>query len=374
MLMSRKADSFKTQTIKIDRQQLGDNQFIPAVELLRSGEVVGFPTETVYGLGGLITRPEAIGKIFEAKNRPPDNPLIVHISDFQMLDELVLELPRGAEKLCRKFWPGPLTVLFKKSPLVPEIVTAGLSTVAVRMPSHQVARKLIELAGAPVAAPSANLSGRPSPTTAEHVYHDLKGKIPLIIDGGKSELGVESTVIDLDRDPPVLLRPGGLNYEELQQLIPQLELVERGSKNDDNLPGELIERPTTPGLKYKHYSPKAYLILIEKPMARTAGYLTKIWEKYHQKEKRVGWIHTSGKIELPEEIKQDSRTSVVDLTPAGKLDSREHDSKLVARELFASLRALDNKGSEVIVVEGIGYEKEGLAVMNRLKKAASEII
>ena len=352
---------------------MDDSEFSPALQLLKNGEVVGFPTETVYGLGGLITQLEAIHKIFEAKNRPADNPLIVHISEFEMLQDLVLEISPQVKKLCQKFWPGPLTVLFEKSNVVPDLVTADLPTVAVRLPAHRVARRLISLAGAPVAAPSANLSGRPSPTTAEHVYHDLKGKIPLIIDSGKCELGVESTVIDVNKTPPLLLRPGGLNYEELKRMIPGLELLD--SRSRENSESEkLIESPSTPGLKYKHYSPGAYVILIKNPTEKSNRDLEKTWKKYNQKEKKIGWIHTRAKVCLPDKIKQAPRTSVIDLADAPEIDDRENNLELVARELFSSLRSLDGEGAEVIIVEGTGYKKEGLAVMNRLEKAASEII
>lgn len=362
-----------TKIKKINLEEMKDEDFRLAVELLKQGEIVGFPTETVYGLGGLITHPKAILKIFKAKNRPPDNPLIVHISSFKMLSKLVEEIPKKVEFLCKKFWPGPLTILFRKSSYIPDIITAGLSTVAIRMPSHKIAQKLISLVNIPIAAPSANLSGRPSPTTADHVYHDLQGKIPLIIDGGKCDLGLESTVIDVNRKPPLLLRPGGLNYEKLNQIIPDLKLIENQIVKDPTVE-ELIQKPSTPGLKYKHYSPNAYVILIEKPIDVMNQILENLWKKYKDQERKIGLIHTHNKVILGDNLKQDQDTFIIDLTPSKKAERRDIDTKLVAQELFSSLRTLDNKGAEIILVEGITYEKEGLAVMNRLKKAASEIL
>ncbi len=362
-----------TKIKKINPEHMTDDDFRLAIELLKKGEIVGFPTETVYGLGGLINHPKAISKIFEAKNRPADNPLIVHISNFEMLEKLVKEIPQKVEFLCKKFWPGPLTILFKKSSYVLDIITAGLSTVAIRMPSHKIAHRLINLVNIPIAAPSANLSGRPSPTTADHVYHDLHGKIPLIIDGGKCELGVESTVIDVNRNPPLLLRPGGLNYEELNQILPDLKLIEHQIEKDPAAE-KLLQKPSTPGLKYKHYSPNAYVILIEKPVDIMNEILETLWKKFKDQGRKIGFIHTHNRIELGETLKKDPDTFIINLTPSEKAKKQDVDTKLVAHELFSSLRALDNKGAEIILVEGITYKKEGLAVMNRLKKAASEII
>lgn len=361
-----------TNVKKINPAEMDDGDFHLAVDLLKQGDVIGFPTETVYGLGGLINRPKAIGKIFEIKNRPTDNPLIVHISSFEMLNDLVDEIPPKIEILCKKFWPGPLTILFKKSINVPDIITAGLPTVAIRMPSNRIALKLINLVNVPIAAPSANLSGRPSPTTALHVYHDLHGKIPLIIDGGKCELGVESTVIDVEQIPPLLLRPGGLNYEELKEYIPKLSLID--DQIEDNVDTKkIIQKPSTPGLKYKHYSPNAYVILIEQPENMMNQVLKTLWLKYRAESRKIGIIHTHNNIELNQDVLQDSNTIIINLTSSDGDEQRDVDTKLVAQELFGSLRALDNKGADIILVEGVPYEREGLAIMNRLQKAASEI-
>lgn len=237
-----------------------DEDIKKAAEIIKNGGLVGMPTETVYGLGANALNPKAVLDIFKAKGRPADNPLIVHISDVSQIEKFSLaeEIPENAKILAEKFWPGPLTMIVKKGKAVPDEVSAGLDTVAIRFPSHPVAQKLISFAGLPVAAPSANLSGSPSPTTPQHVMRDLKGKIPAIIDGGICNVGLESTVITLAENPPRLLRPGGITLEQLRDALGEVAL-------DDAVLHKLKEgrRAASPGMKYKHYAPKANVTILK---------------------------------------------------------------------------------------------------------------
>lgn len=245
----------KTEVVKITPED-GVEKYKYAVELLRNEQVVGIPTETVYGLGGNAFSPLAVSRIFEAKGRPTDNPLIVHISEFPEIYDLVTDVPEGAKKLADKFWPGPLTIILPKSEKVPYCTTGNLETVAVRCPSHPVARKLIKACGFPIAAPSANLSGKPSPTKAEHVFEDLNGRINLVIDGGDCDEGVESTVITLATEKPKLLRPGNVTLSQLKNVLGEVVV-------DDAVLNPLKEgaKVSSPGMKYKHYSPDAEITL-----------------------------------------------------------------------------------------------------------------
>src|SRR6056297_162563 len=245
----------ETKIIKIDQENYFNKILNYPAKVLKEGGLVAFPTETVYGLGCNALDEEAITKIFEVKGRPGDNPLIVHISEIEMLDSLVKDYSGIVKKVISKFWPGPLTIVFKSSDLVPSTVTAGLDTVAIRMPSNAIAQKLIEIADVPVAAPSANLSGKPSPTSAKHVIDDLSGKIECIIDGGDCEVGLESTVLDMSSDQPTILRPGGVTIEALRKVIPSV-IYDEALKNL-----ELI--PKSPGMKYVHYSPEAEVYILE---------------------------------------------------------------------------------------------------------------
>jgi L-threonylcarbamoyladenylate synthase len=210
---------FRTEIVKLDEKRPNETIVSNASKLIRSGEIVAFPTETVYGLGGNALDPSSVTRIFEIKGRPPDNPLIVHIADMRMLEEIVIQIPLKAHRIIDKFWPGPITLVLKKSKIVPEITTGGLKTVAVRMPKNKIALALIRKSGTPIAAPSANISGRPSPTSAIHVKDDLDGKIKLILDGGSTRIGIESTVIDMTRRIPVILRPGGISKESIENEI-----------------------------------------------------------------------------------------------------------------------------------------------------------
>ena len=245
----------ETKYIKIDADKDYENLKC-AAEILKQGGLVAFPTETVYGLGANGLNSDAVSKIFEAKGRPNDNPLILHVHNLSCVDELVSEVTETAEILMEKFWPGPMTLVFKKSQIVPDSVSAGLDTVAIRFPEHKIAQKLIEFANLPIAAPSANTSGRPSPTLASHVFEDMNGKIEAIIDGGKCDIGVESTVIDVTENVPVILRPGKVTFEEIKELIPTVEYDKHLIEQSEAV------KPRSPGMKYKHYAPKGELYIL----------------------------------------------------------------------------------------------------------------
>jgi L-threonylcarbamoyladenylate synthase len=324
-----------------------------AKDYLLSKQVVAIPTETVYGLAANALDSDSVAQIYSVKNRPQDNPLIVHVNSLEMVRSLVKngEIPPVYNTLIENFWPGPLTLLFEKAPgVIPDNVTCGLSTVAIRMPVHNVARDLIEYCGFPLAAPSANTSGRPSPTRAEHVLNDLDGKIPLIIDGGECQSGVESTVIDGLGEIPVILRPGGITVEMIRKVIGNIRVYK---KNED---AKLEECPTTPGMKYKHYSPKAKVILVQDSLK-----LEEYANDYFKKGLRVGCL-----------LRKDSDVvlkcdNVLFFYMGSSLDS-------VAHELFNGLRTLDENGVDVILVPSVEEEHEGLAIMNRLTKASSQVI
>ncbi|MBM7648350.1 L-threonylcarbamoyladenylate synthase [Bacillus ectoiniformans] len=321
-------------------------QIKEAAALLRENQVVAFPTETVYGLGANATSEEASSKIFAAKGRPADNPLIVHIADREQLDDLTASIPEQAERLMEAFWPGPLTIIFmKKDQALARQVTAGLETVAVRMPDHPVALAVISEAGLPIAAPSANRSGKPSPTSAKHVQADLDGLIAGIVDGGETGVGLESTVIDCTGKIPVILRPGGVTKEELEQVVGEVGL-------DPALKDEL-EKPKSPGMKYQHYAPDAPMYLVE-------GSREWIQELIHQQRKlgkKVGLLTT-------EEQMSFYQADVI--LPCGS----ESKLETVARSLYEVLRAFNESDVDMILSETFPYEGVGSAIMNRLEKAA----
>ncbi|KAG0262644.1 hypothetical protein BG011_009951 [Mortierella polycephala] len=381
-----------------------------AAQLLRDGQVVGMPTETVYGLASNALDSVAAQRIFKAKNRPQDNPLIVHVSSLKMLRSILKDnqIPEVYSNLIRQYWPGPLTLLFPRSSLIPNEITCGQLTVAVRFPSHPITRALISTCDRPLAAPSANSSGKPSPTLASHVMDDLEGKIPMVIDGGQCSFGIESTVVDGLRVPPAILRPGGVTYEQIRQ-VHGMEDVQVYKKHFTDIAME--QAPTTPGMKYRHYSPEAEVVLVEyiksgsvsgseatslssnSPSStsnRQYDLIMKEIEKLKQQgQKRFGILRTSF-TQSPTSSSLDSgdhRTRSNENSNGGNaLDgSLDHDviefplgqgskPEDVARELFRGLRYLDDQKVDCIFVEGISEEDEGLAVMNRLRKAASRNI
>ena len=317
-----------------------------AAALLRSGELVAFPTETVYGLGADALNAEAVLRIFAAKNRPADNPLIVHIWDRGQLDALC-EPTETALRLMDAFWPGPLTVLCRKKPAVPDAVTAGLGTVGMRMPSHPVAREMLRVSNVPVAAPSANLSTRPSPTTAAHVLEDMNGRIPLILDGGACEFGVESTVLDASGDVPVILRPGAVTREMVAGLIGACEVADSVMR-----PLAEGEAAPSPGMKHRHYAPKGQLTIYRGPAQAVAGAINRAYgEGGHPVilalTPHLGWYDGKETMSLG--------TTLLD----------------AAHSLFSCLREADARGYDRLLAEAVSEEAVGLAVMNRMARAAA---
>ncbi len=316
-----------------------------AAALIRNGELVAFPTETVYGLGGNALDATAAAKIYAAKGRPSDNPLIVHISHIDMMDDLVTEMTPLCRRLAFEFWPGPLTMILPKSDQVPYTTTGGLATVAVRMPSHGVALDFIDEVKLPIAAPSANLSGKPSPTRGEHVYHDLKGKIPLILDSGAVEIGLESTIIDLSRPEPVILRPGRITYADIKPFAPRLRGDFQASERD-------LESPKAPGMKYQHYAPEGALYFLPQGEAAIAAVKGTAGKK--------ALLLTA---ERWEELKGD-----VDPDYLYLLGRRDHPEE-IAHDLFHALRECDREGADTIFIEAVPSSGFGEALMNRINKA-----
>ncbi|KAF9151044.1 hypothetical protein BG015_007132 [Linnemannia schmuckeri] len=365
-----------------------------AAQILRDGQVVGMPTETVYGLASNALDSVAAQRIFKAKNRPQDNPLIVHVSSLKMLRSMLKDniIPDVYVDLIRTYWPGPLTLLFPRSNLIPNEITCGQATVAVRFPSHPITRALISVCDRPLAAPSANSSGKPSPTLASHVMNDLAGKIPMVIDGGQCSFGIESTVVDGLRVPPAILRPGGITFEQIRQ-VKGMEKVQVYKKHFTDAAME--QAPTTPGMKYRHYSPEAEVVLVEyiktegslaskgsEPMGQYGRILKEIEKLKQEGKKRFGILRTSFTTTTPSATvaattHQNGSTTLQDGQEVGVIEfplgqgSKPED---VARELFRGLRYLDDQKVDCIFVEGISEEDEGLAVMNRVRKAASRTI
>ncbi|MEW5919474.1 MAG: L-threonylcarbamoyladenylate synthase [Bacillota bacterium] len=328
-----------------------------AAAILQAGGVVAFPTETVYGLGADARNAVAVGKIFTAKNRPADNPLIVHVTGIEQVRKLTLEIPPHALMLAERFWPGPLTMVLPKNALLPEVTTAGLSSVAVRVPAHPLALALLEEAALPVAAPSANLSGTPSPTTASHVIADLAGRIDAVLDGGDCSVGVESTVLSLLASPPVILRPGGVTLEMLRTVLGD-EIVDLSTDS-----GEFAGTPPAPGMKYRHYAPRALLYLVEAG-EKQGERLAALLEDLHNRGMRPGLLLT---LETAQALPS------INLFPMEILGSRK-DPAAVARQLYGALRRMDSAPVDVIIAEGLTEEEMGRALMNRLRKAADCVI
>lgn len=321
-------------------------QILEAAELLKQNELVVFPTETVYGLGANALNNEAVEKIYKAKGRPSDNPLIVHISDANQIETFVEHVPDKARQLMDVFWPGPLTIILKcKQGVLADKTTAGLSTVGVRMPDHPIALALIQASGLPIAAPSANLSGKPSPTTFAHVYNDLNGKVAGIIDGGPTGVGVESTVVDCTESTPVILRPGGITKEAMEQVIGPVEV--------DKQIKQQVEQPKSPGMKYKHYAPQAPMYLVE----GSPEFLQQLINQYKAEGKKVAVLTTEERKHVYEADK---------IVSCGK----RTDLSTVAQHLYDALRAFDEEDVDIILSETFPTTGIGLAIMNRLMKAA----
>jgi len=347
---------------KIDALNMTSEDFVEAAQLLRNGKLVAFPTETVYGLGGNAYDSTASARIYAAKGRPSDNPLIVHISCFEEIVPLVEDIPDDAHRLAEKFWPGPLTMILNKSDRIPKETTGGLDTVAIRMPSHPIANRLIKEAGIPIAAPSANASGRPSTTKAEHVIEDLNGRIDMIIDGGSSDIGLESTIVDLTVKPALILRPGFITIEMLRSIIPDIEYDKAILKRmkDDSIVAK------APGMKYRHYAPMGELTIFEGNVSAVSEAIKKNAEKKLKAGKSIG-ILTSD--ELMESYKDLGKYSSQGKLHIRDIGSRENEAEIAAG-LFDALRFFDEAGAEYIYAEAFSEGGLGQAIMNRLMKAA----
>ncbi|MGI6188757.1 MAG: L-threonylcarbamoyladenylate synthase [Caldicoprobacteraceae bacterium] len=342
----------KTRVLKIVDLQQDENSILEASELIKSGEVVAFPTETVYGLGANALDPRAVEKIFRAKGRPGDNPLIVHVSKTQDVDKLVKELPPKARALMETFWPGPLTIVFKKSSVIPSEVTAGLNTVAIRMPNHPVALRLIDYSGLPIAAPSANRSGHISPTTARHVLEDMDGIIPLILDGGKCRVGLESTVLDMTSEIPVILRPGGVTLEMLEGILGEVRVDLSVLKPVAN-----GQKARSPGMKYVHYAPRAQVLIVRGRLDSIVKKINELVKEYSASGMKVGVLAT-------QETRESYHKGEVLV-----LGERTRPA-VMASNLFSVLREFDAKGVDIVLAEWVDTSNEGLAIMNRMIRAA----
>jgi L-threonylcarbamoyladenylate synthase len=344
----------QTKRIYIDPIHPETELLIEGVKLLQEGELVAFPTETVYGLGANALDASACNKIFAAKGRPRDNPLIVHVCNRTMANILVEGWTPEAELCLRHFWPGPLTLVLPKAATVSDVVSGGLTNVAIRMPNHPVALRLIEESGLPIAAPSANLSGKPSPTKGSHVWRDMKGKIPLILDAGACPVGLESTVLDVSGGVPTILRPGGISKEQLEAVL--------GEVRTDNPPKN--QAPKAPGMKYRHYAPRGEIILMIGLRERVIQRMVEEIQRGHARLKKVGILCTL-------ESAPFLHTRLPDLLfVLGPKDRPEE----VASNLFEGLRVCDERGIDLILAEGIEEGGLGTAIMNRLQKAAGQRI
>ena len=366
---TRMGTGIETKRIKIeDPQRIREEDLAEAAGILRQGGLVAFPTETVYGLGAK--------KIYAAKGRPSDNPLIAHVADFETVELLAKEIPEAGKKLMEAYWPGPLTLVFPKSEIVPYGTTGGLETVAIRMPKDEVARTLIRLAGVPVAAPSANTSGRPSPTTADHVYQDMNGKIEMLVDGGPVGIGLESTIVDVSGDVPVMLRPGAITLEMLRETLGEVEI-------DPAILGPVRAdvKPKAPGMKYRHYAPKAELVLVEVAQDKTAQDKTvqdTVVQEHARQDQDVQRVAEKIRELVKEKLAAGYRVGVIctdetrDCYEEGMIRSLgiRAEEETIAHNLFAVLREFDDLKADYIYSESFSTERLGQAIMNRLTKAA----
>ena len=344
----------ETKIRKIDKNQIDEDIIREAGALLKAGKLVAFPTETVYGLGADALQEEAARKTYEAKGRPSDNPLIVHIADYEDLRKIAVHIPAETAILAAHFWPGPLTMIFEKSDAVPYGTTGGLDTVAVRMPEDPVAQALIRAAGGFVSAPSANISGRPSPTTADHVREDLGGKIDMILDGGEVDIGLESTILDMTVTPPMILRPGAITAEMFEEVIGPVSV-------DETLLGDESDKaPKAPGMKYRHYAPRAKLIIIEGDLRKEILAIRQLSYEAHREGRTVGIIATGETLPF------------YNYGIVKNIGTRENE-KTIARNLYKVLREFDGEDVETIYSESFAVQGMGKAIMNRLEKAAGHL-
>lgn len=347
-----------TEILRVNPQSPEPAVIARAARCLREGGLVAFPTETVYGLGVHALDRSAVLRLFEAKGRPANDPLIVHVAALTDAAPLVLGLPPHADRLARAFWPGPLTLVMRRGPAVPDEVTAGLETVAIRVPFHPVARALILASEVPIAAPSANLFSRPSPTRAEHVLQDLDGRIDMVVDGGSTDVGVESTVVDLTTDPPVVLRAGAVTLESLRAVVPEITMAVRSSDTEDSMP------LPSPGLLSRHYSPRAPMVLYRGRQARAVDTIRTAASAAVMAGQRVGILATDDDVKAFEGL---------GVTVADIGDGRR--AERVAARLYAALRELDIAGVDLVLARDFEQE-DGLwrAVKDRLQRAAGSIV
>lgn len=329
-----------------------DIKFIEeAARVIKSGGIVAFPTETVYGLGANALEEEAVRKIFIAKGRPQDNPLIVHVCS-KDISNLVKKVPKVAQELINKFWPGPLTIILEKKDIIPNMTSADLDTIGIRMPNSEIALKLIELSDRPIAAPSANISGRPSPTEVERCIDDLDGRVDYIIGGESSDIGVESTIIDCTVNPPLILRPGGITLEMLREIDSNID-IDKALKSKPS--ADL--KPKAPGMKYRHYAPKAHLKIIRGKNEKTIEIIREMLENYIEKNSEVAVLTTD------ENLNRFDKGNIISL-------GSEKDLNQIAKNLFEALRKCDDLGVQYILCQGFEEKGVGVAIMNRLSKAA----
>lgn len=344
----------ETKRIYINSQDPEPEYIEEAAKLIQKGQLVAFPTETVYGLGANALDANACAEIFKVKGRPQDNPLIVHVSNFDMVKSVTEDWNEQAKRCAEAFWPGPLTLVLPKTAFIPDTVSAGLGSIGIRMPSHPVALSLIEKAGVPIAAPSANLSGKPSPTNGIHVWKDLRGRIPLVLDGGVCNVGVESTVLDLTGNIPMILRPGGITKEKLEEVLGEVKV---------DLPSE-NQAPKAPGMKYRHYAPMGELYLLIGEREKILTRMAEAIQKAHSRLKKVGILCT---LESASEL----HSQLPDLLFVLGSEKRPEE---VAASLYEGLRLCDEQGIDVILAEGVSKNGLGFAIMNRLEKASGQKI
>lgn len=340
-----------TKVILLDEDQIDEDKILIAGKVIREGGLVAFPTETVYGLGANALDPNAVRKIFEAKGRPQDNPLIIHVSDFN-INPYVKHIPEVAAKFMERFWPGPLTLIFNKTEVIPEVTSGGLSTIGIRMPSNVIARELIKASKVPIAAPSANISGRPSPTEVNRCIEDLKGKVDIILGGGSCEVGLESTIVDCTVIPPCILRPGGITLEMLKEIEPSIYMdpaIMKKPKAD--------LKPKAPGMKYRHYAPNAPMKIIQGDIEKTIAKINEIVQNNIGEKIRIGILAT-------DETKDKYVEGIII-----SLGSR-NDVNSIGKNLFEALRSLDDQKVDLILAEAFEEDEIGTAVMNRMRKSA----
>lgn len=344
----------ETEVVIIEEKNIDDvakENLKKAGQIIKDGGLVAFPTETVYGLGGDALNPKSSQKIYAAKGRPSDNPLIVHVAEFDDLTRIVSSVPDSAKKLAAAFWPGPLTMIMNKNDKVPYETTGGLDTVAIRMPNNQIALELIRQSGGYIAAPSANTSGRPSPTLARYCVEDLSGKIEMIIDGGQVGIGIESTIVDLTCEVPMILRPGYITADMLKEVLGEISI------DRTIIDSSSTQKPKAPGMKYRHYAPKGELTIVQGSQDSVVSYINEVTKTSMEQGKRVGIIGT------------DATKDLYKATIVKSVGTRD-DESTIAHELFKVLREFDDENVDIMFSESFDDSGIGQAIMNRLLKAA----